>query len=378
MLRRTRSSGQRRAVVSLPWAIALGLLIAACVKGAIVQPVAQAVYLVTTAPIGCHAEPSASAAIVATDPRAALLTIDLEARQPDGLWARDAARQCWVRVEPGPIDRFASVEQANAQVAALRAPRPFLADHRVIAYYGNPLSPVLGVLGEQSPEETVARLRAQADAYAPLSPDRTIVPAIHLIYAVAQDSPGRDGSYLLRMDDELVERYIRLTREQGMLLFLDIQVGRSTVAAELPRIYRFLENEQVHVALDPEFAWPADRQPVSSIGYLDAADINEAQRLLQRFAAERALPTKILVVHQFRRDMIRNKPALEQIERVELVIDMDGFGPPSVKLGSWNAVIRDDNVPLAAIKLFYKYDSNLMSPAEVLALTPSPVIIIYQ
>jgi hypothetical protein len=273
---------------------------------------------------------------------------------------------------------FATLAEAEALAGTLRAAEPYLARHRIVSFYGNPLAPVLGVLGEQGPEATVARLRAQAEPYARLSDDRTVVPALHLIYAVAQGSPGADGLYLGRMDDALIEQYVRLTRENGMLLFLDIQVGRSSVERELPLIARWLEEEHVHLALDPEFAWPPGVTPVVEIGYLTGGQINWAQDWLSTFAVERGLPGKILIVHQFRYDMIRDKAAIREVERVELVIDMDGFGGQAAKLATWNAVIRGDGVRLAGIKLFYQYDTNLMTPAEVLALEPRPVVIIYQ
>lgn len=269
-------------------------------------------------------------------------------------------------------------DAAQLSLPPLAPPRPFLTEHRIVAYYGNPLTPVLGVLGEQDITQTIARLRAQADAYVPLSTDREIVPALHLIYAVAQDRPGEDGSYLLRMDDTLVDQYVRLTRENGMLLILDIQLGRSSVEKELPRIYKWLVNENVHVALDPEFAWGDNLLPGEDIGHVTGEQVNRAQQMLQQFTKEYLLPTKVLIVHQFLPGMVKNKSAIKAYDRVELVFDADGYGSRNVKLGSWNRVIVDDNVERAGIKLFYKYDTQLMSPAEVLNLDPKPLVIIYQ
>lgn len=296
--------------------------------------------------------------------------------------SRDDAR---LRIESLPVAPAEATPAATMMVDGalislppLAPPRPFLTQHRIVSVYGNPLSPALGALGEQSPEQTVIRLRAQADAYARLSDDRKVVAAMHLIYAVAQSHPGEDGTYLARMDGELVERYVRLTRDNGLLLFLDIQVGRSTVEAEMRHIFKYLAHDHVHAALDPEFAWGQTGVPGEDIGSLDAAQINRAQQMLQGFAVERRLPTKILVVHQFLPGMVKNKQALRTYDRVELVIDADGFGPRHVKLGSWERVIREDSVQLAGIKLFYRQDRDLMSPADVLALEPRPVIVIYQ
>jgi hypothetical protein len=269
-------------------------------------------------------------------------------------------------------------DAALVSLPPLAPPRPFLAEHRIIAFYGNPLTEILGVLGEQDGPKTVERLRAQADAYIPLSTDRKIVPALHFIYAVAQEHPGEDGTFLLRMDDALVDQYVRLAQENDMLLFLDIQLGRSTVEKELPRIYKWLTNEHVHVALDPEFAWGESLQPGEDIGHVTGEQINRAQQILQQFTMDNVLPTKMLIVHQFLPGMVKNKAVIKPYDRIELVFDADGYGSRNVKLGSWNRVIVDDSVQLAGIKLFYRYDAQLMTPADVLNLEPKPVVIIYQ
>ncbi len=268
-----------------------------------------------------------------------------------------------------------------AQPASPPPPAPFLDTHRIVSYYGNPLTASMGILGEYPPDEVIRRLRAQAAAYQPLSSDREVVPAIHLVYAVAQAAPGADGLYLFRMDSDLVQEWIAITRDNGLLLFLDVQVGRSTIERELPLVLPYLAEPHVHLALDPEFAWGADVTPVSSVGHLTGEAINRAQELLQRYVVEQELPGKILIVHQFRRSMIRQKDQIRPYEQVELVIDMDGFGPPATKLDSWNSVIVADDVQRAGIKLFYKHDAErggLLSEADVMALQPAPVVIIYQ
>jgi hypothetical protein len=133
--------------------------------------------------------------------------------------------------------------------------------------------------------------------------------------------------------------------------------------------------------LDPEFAWGPNELPLVDIGHIDAAVVNRTQVLLERLVLEHRLPNKILVVHQFRPDMLKNKAAIRPSEWVETVIDADGFGPPGLKLEQWDRVIRDDNVQRPGIKLFYKQDAKsggLMSEADVMALTPAPLVIIYQ
>src|SRR5947207_6641321 len=59
---------------------------------------------------------------------------------------------------------------------------------------------VLGVLGEDTPEHMIARLRQQATAYE--ADGRPVQPALHLIATVAQAAAGDDGMYRMRMRSE--------------------------------------------------------------------------------------------------------------------------------------------------------------------------------
>ena len=285
------------------------------------------------------------------------------------------------RVEGAAAPVAPSPARRAAAALGPHTPQPFLDKHRVVSYYGNPLAAQMGIVGEHEPPEVLRRLRAQTEVYQRLSPDRKVVPAIHFIYAVAQGHPGQEGLYLLHMKDELVRQWVDLTRENGMLLFLDIQFGRSTIDREFTHVAPYLKEPHVHLALDPEFAWAPNEYPHVDIGSLDGATINRTQELLEQFIQEHRLPNKILIVHQFRPDMLTNKASIRPSEWVETVIDADGFGPRNVKLGQWNQVIRGDNVERAGIKLFYKQDAQidrLWTEEEVMALSPTPLIIIYQ
>lgn len=260
-------------------------------------------------------------------------------------------------------------------------PAPYFDTHRIVAYYGHPWARGMGIVGEYEPAELVRRLRAQADRYQALDPSREVVPAIHLIFAVAQANAGADGLYLGRMPDELVRFWIDFTRENGLLLFLDIQFGRSTVEREMAAILPYLEESHVNLALDPEFKWGPNQFPQQNIGSLDGAEINRAQELLQAFMAERGISHKIVIAHQFLRSMITNKQTIKQFNGIDFVIDADGYGAPETKIGSYNAVVRDDGIGYPGFKLFYKHDAEsgrLMREEEVLGLDPPPVLIIYQ
>jgi len=90
------------------------------------------------------------------------------------------------------------------------------------------------------------------------------------------------------------------------------------------------------------------------------------------------VPPKTLIVHQFDISMIEQKDEIQPVPGVDLVIDMDGFGPPDLKRGTYDVVITQAPIEYNGIKLFYGQDEPLMTAEEVLALDPSPDLIIYQ
>ena len=179
------------------------------------------------------------------------------------------------------------------------------------------------------------------------------------------------------MDDAQVQEYLDAARKEDLLMFLDIQMGHSTVEAEVPHVLPFLRDPRVHLALDPEFATPPDQEPGDVIGGMDAAEINKAQEALQKLVDEYRLPNKILVVHQFWSEMIRNKEALQQFPNVDLVIDMDGFGPASDKIAGYERFVKEDGAAHGGMKLFYEQDTGLMPPEQVDGLEPQPDVVIY-
>ncbi len=257
-------------------------------------------------------------------------------------------------------------------------PGAMLPTHRIIAFYGNPLSKRMGILGELPPDQMLAKLERTAKEWAAADSTTTVMPALHLIVTVAQGSPGRDGKHRLRMSDSLIEKVARWAEERSWLLFLDIQVGQSTVHAELPHVMPYLRRPYVHLALDPEFAMKGGAKPGKRIGTMDAAEINEAIDSLTKVVDEGHLPPKIMLVHRFTTKMLTNASKIRHDPRAQVVIDMDGFGSPQLKRGTWKAVILRDPVWYTGFKLFYKNDKPMLTPREVLKLRPAPLYIQYQ
>lgn len=257
-------------------------------------------------------------------------------------------------------------------------PDGLLPGHRILTFYGFPGDANMGILGEYDKETVLAQLREQAAAYEAADPTRPVLIGMEVIASVAQKEPQADGSYLLDTPSEVLDEYAAFTAENDILLFLDVQIGRRTVQAEVEGLRPWLEQPHVHLALDPEFAMREGELPGEHIGQIDASDIAFTQQYLANLSAELGIPPKVLIVHQFIESMIENKDQVVPIAGVQLVIDSDGWGTPADKRATYDAVIGCCPIEFDGVKLFYQQDVPLMTPEEVLDLDPVPDVIIYQ
>ena len=247
-------------------------------------------------------------------------------------------------------------------------------DHRVVAFYGAPQAEELGVLGIGPPGEVGAKLRRQARPYA--TARRPVLPAFELIAVVAADAPGEGDLYRTRQSDAVIGRYLRAARRANAILVLDIQPGRSDFLTEAKALQRWLEEPDVALALDPEWRMGPDEIPGQTIGSVDAGEVNAVSSWLAEIVSRRRLPEKLLVVHQFTDGMIARRAALEDPPGVALTLNADGFGTKDQKLAKYRELVpRRGN---AGFKLFYREDTGLMSPREVLGLRPEPDLVVYE
>ncbi|MBC7561368.1 MAG: hypothetical protein H7305_00505 [Gemmatimonadaceae bacterium] len=254
--------------------------------------------------------------------------------------------------------------------------------HRVVAFYGNPLSRRMGILGELDPEPMLAKLDREVAVWRAADPSTPVLPALHLIATVAQGSAGRDNKWRTRMNDSLIAKVIRWADTRNALVFLDIQVAKSTIQQELPVIMKWLERPNVHLGIDAEFSMKDGSNPGRRVGTYDARDINWVQDQLADLVKRRNLPPKLLIVHRYTRPMITNYRNIRFDPNVQVVMHMDGWGTPPIKISSYRSYVRDEPVQFTGFKLFYKNDmrtrSKMMVPGEVLRLWPKPLYIQYQ
>ncbi len=262
-------------------------------------------------------------------------------------------------------------------------PGSILPGKRIVAYYGNPRSTKMGVLGEYPKDEMLRRLKGEVAKWEKADPSLPVQPALHLVAVVAQGEPGKSGKYRMIHPDALVNEVYGWAKEVNGILFLDIQTGHSDLRTILPRFEWILKNPDVHLGMDPEFNLiKSGKIPSKKIGTYDAADINYAAGYLAELVKKYNLPPKVLIVHRFTRNMVTNAEQVKLRPEVQVVMNMDGWGAPWLKRDSYRDYIVAHPVEYTGFKLFYHNDTKkgdpLMTPQDVLKLNPKPLYIQYQ
>ncbi|MDP3985506.1 MAG: hypothetical protein Q8P82_01965 [bacterium] len=277
--------------------------------------------------------------------------------------------------EPAPL------WPAKAAYPNVGALLPF---HRIVAYYGNFYSTGMGVLGQYPPDEVLERLAEEMKNWEAADPATPVMPAIDYIAVTAQLSPGKDGKYRARMPDSQIEKAIALAEQVQGIVILEVQPGLSAMLTEVKELEPYLSLPQVHLAIDPEFAMvKSGKRPGTVVGTVDAKEVNEIAEYVASLVKEHDLPPKVLIVHRYTRAMVTNAEKIAPLPEVQIVMDMDGWGPPAQKRNTYQAYIYPYPVQFTGFKLFYRNDlrrpgSRLLTPAEILELTPQPSFIQYQ
>lgn len=259
-----------------------------------------------------------------------------------------------------------------------------LPNKRIVAYYGNLFSKRMGILGQLPPKEMLAKLDTEIKKWQLADPKTPVQPALHYIAVVAQGDGGKDGKYRYRMPDKQIDSVLAISKmRKNMIVFLDIQVSLSKITDELPRLEKYLKMPNVHFGLDPEFSMKDGSKPGTKIGTFDAKDVNYCSDYLVNLVNKYHLPPKVFIVHRFTQRMITNYKDIKLHPEVQIVMNMDGWGEPELKKGTYRFFIFKEPVQFTGFKLFYINDlkkgpKRMMTPDELMKLKPIPSYIQYQ
>lgn len=255
---------------------------------------------------------------------------------------------------------------------------------RIVCYYGNLYSKKMGALGEYEPKTMLSMLDKEVARWNKADPSTPVQPALHYIAVVAAGDPGKDGKYRNRMPFKHIDSVLNIAKmRKNMIVFLDIQVALSTIQTELPLLEKYLAMPNVHLGIDPEFSMKGGVLPGRKIGTYDASEINYVSGYLADLVKKHNLPPKVFVVHRFTKKMVTNSQNIKLRPEVQVVMHMDGWGEPDLKLGTYRHFIYGEPVQFTGFKIFYKNDlkkapHRLMTPEELLRLKPRPIYIQYQ
>jgi len=251
--------------------------------------------------------------------------------------------------------------------------------HRLVALYGHPGSPALGVLGQQDLAASIARARKMAAAYRSLS-DVPVVPTFEIIATVALGSPGPEGTYSAVSSVASLRPWVDAATAAGFYVVLDLQPGRASLLDQAKVYEPLLRRPNVGLALDPEWKLQPGQMPLRQIGSVGIDEVNGVVGWLAGLTARYHLPQKLLVLHQFRLSMIRGEQDLDTgNDDLAIVLHMDGQGTPGVKHETWKAVTgAAPRGVWFGWKNFYTKDHPMLTPQQTMTNVPAPVMISYQ
>ncbi|HEX6422389.1 MAG TPA: hypothetical protein VFZ79_02860 [Acidimicrobiales bacterium] len=250
---------------------------------------------------------------------------------------------------------------------------------RMIALYGHPGAPVLGVLGEQPVDAAVTRAQDMAAGYEGLV-DEAIVPAFEIITTVASASPGPDGDYSAESEVADLRPWVDAAGRAGVYVVLDLQPGRTDFLTQAQRYEELLAEPHVGLALDPEWRLGPDQRHLAQIGSVGADEVNAVADWLAGLTRDRRLPQKLLLLHQFQLRMIGDRGRVDTgHDELAVLVHADGFGTPGQKLETWSA-LRQEPLPGAwwGWKNFIDEDQPTFTPEQTVAVDPTPWFVSYQ
>jgi hypothetical protein len=379
-------AAQRRSLAALLHGVRLVIAQASLPATGTPPPLSRVAVLVVRS--GTTALAAAETTAVTATAQAAGATV-INVAHPDPR-ADPAAITALARLRPASVvavgAQFGSAATLASRVAVAETGRQLpgggqvmFPGRRLVALYGHPGAPGLGVLGHQDLAASIAKARQMAAAYRKFS-SVPVVPAFEIIATVAEASPGPDGSYSAQTPVSELLPWVRQATADGLYVVLDLQPGRASLLTQAEQYQALLTLPDVGLALDPEWKLQPGQRPLRQIGHVGIGEVNGVVGWLAALTSRYHLPQKLLVLHQFQLAMLTGEQHLDTSrDDLAIVIHMDGQGAPSVKQGTWDAVTGA--APRGVFfgwKNFLVKDHPMLTPAQTMTKTPAPVMISYQ
>lgn len=242
----------------------------------------------------------------------------------------------------------------------------------MVGYYGRPYAKSLGILGQSNIEELVKKIRLKSEEFSELENTR-VKPAFHIIYGLATIEEGRDGDHITNLKESVLMKYIQAAQKEDFAVIIDLQLGTRTPLEAVQAVLKYLNYDNVHLALDPEFKIPTHKRypPGKYVGHITGQDLNEVQEAMNNYLLQNNLGKRKLLVHMFMDRMLRKREVIQNFDNVDLIYNIDGHGKAGAKVKIYNAIYSPDNAKIASsgFKVFYKGDIGpLTTPRQIMGL----------
>jgi hypothetical protein len=248
---------------------------------------------------------------------------------------------------------------------------------RMVALYGLPGTPVLGVLGEQDLDASIDRAREVSEGYD--ADGRTVIPTFEVIVTVASAEAGDDGQYSRVAPPEQFQELVDRAREEDFQVVLDLQPGRNDFLDQAMIYEDLLREPHVGLALDPEWRLEPDQVHLRQIGRVEAEEVQRVVDWYAELTREEGLPQQLLVLHQFLLSMLQDRDTIEIPDELAAVVHADGQGPQNQKLETWQVLTQGaEDRWHWGWKNFYDEDPVVAEPGYILDLEPEVVFVTYQ
>ncbi|WP_040159174.1 hypothetical protein [Mobilicoccus massiliensis] len=254
--------------------------------------------------------------------------------------------------------------------------------YRLVGYSGIKGSgPGLGRAGVGNIDDRMTEMVERAQPYG--KDGRKIMPVLEYIATMVHPCKNAPKCRTASTDDKIQEHLDAVRKVDGILL-LAIQPGRSDFLTEVKRYEKFLKEPDVGLALDPEWRMGPNQEPMHTFGSTDAKELNQVSAYVEKLVADNDLPEKVLLYHMIRVNWVRNHDELKPRPGVAFILSVDGIGDQKLKEGTWKSLMAV-KPPFVhpGFKLFYQEDTagkgwKLMTPEQVMALTPTPEYVLYE
>ncbi|WP_052462347.1 hypothetical protein [Nigerium massiliense] len=252
---------------------------------------------------------------------------------------------------------------------------------RMIALYGHPETPALGMMGEQSPEKAVERVKKYVDEYQKLWPNDDVIGAFEIIATVASGSPGKDGKYSYQTAIDKLTPWLDVAEKNDIYCVLDLQPGRSDFLTQAKQYEELLKRNWVGLALDPEWRLKPNQKHLAQIGQVGIDEINTVGTWLADLVRDNKLAPKVLTLHQFQARMIVGRERLDTSrDEIQYLVHVDGQGTQSMKQDTWG--VLKQHLPANVVmgwKNFVDEDKPMLTPKQTVdQVHPAPYFISYQ